>query len=281
MSELIAKIAAHQNLDQYREQHWDGSFEDYLGLVRKNPKVTRNAFQRVYDMMLSYGRMEYVDSKKKLVHYPFFDDAENDGADAVYGLDIPLMRLVNVFKSAALSYGTEKRVILLHGPVGSSKSTIARRMKKGLELYAQKPEGALYTFDWYLDDVKEDGSMKREHMPCPMHEEPLKLIPVEWRPRVLKELALGTDDAPVVVEGELCPACRFVFSQMMAKYKGDFNKVIEHVKVHRLILSEVFLQRTNQPNDRLFARFHRTGNCMFMGCSLNNCCLNEIMSPDH
>ena len=238
MSELIAKIAAYQDLEQYREQHWEGTFDEYLGLVRKNPKATRNAFQRVYDMILSHGRVEYVDSKKKIVHYPFFDDLENDGIDGVYGLDIPLMRLVNVFKSAALSYGTEKRVILLHGPVGSSKSTIARRLKKGLEQYSATADGGLYTFDWYLDDVKDDGTLKREHMPCPMHEEPLRLIPVEWRPKAIDELKLGNDETRVNVQGELCPACRFVFNTMMQKYKGDFSKVIQHVKVRRLILSE-------------------------------------------
>ncbi|MBN1959305.1 MAG: serine protein kinase [Deltaproteobacteria bacterium] len=238
MSELIAKIAAYQDLEQYRDQHWEGTFEEYLQIIRKNPQVTRNAFQRVYDMILSYGRNEYVDSKKKVVHYPFFDDLENDGVDGVYGLDIPLMRLVNVFKSAALSYGTEKRVILLHGPVGSSKSTIARRLKKGLEQYSQSSAGALFTFDWYLDEIREDGSTKREHMPCPMNEEPLRLIPLEWRTNAITELDLGNKEFLVNVQGELCPACRYVFSNLMKRYKGDFSKVIEHVKVRRLILSE-------------------------------------------
>ena len=61
--------------------------------------------------------------------------------DAIYGLDIPLMRLVNIFKSAAKRYGTERRVILLHGPVGSSKSTIARLLKNGLERYSRTAGG--------------------------------------------------------------------------------------------------------------------------------------------
>ena len=55
---------------------------------------------------------------------------------------------MNVLKSAAQGYGPEKRVILLHGPVGSSKSTIARLLKKGIEDYSRTPDGALYTFDW-------------------------------------------------------------------------------------------------------------------------------------
>ena len=141
MASLVEKIAKFHDMQEFRSHHWTGTFEEYLELVKQNPKITRNAYERIYDMIMSYGREEYIDAKKKLVHYPFFDDPDNDGADGVYGLDIPLMRLVNVFKSAAYGYGTEKRVILLHGPVGSSKSTIARLLKKGLEAYSKKRGG--------------------------------------------------------------------------------------------------------------------------------------------
>ena len=83
-------------------------------------------------MVIRYGTEEYTDSKKKLVRYNFFKDEIDGGKDGVFGLDIPLMRLVNVLKAAAQGYGPEKRIILLHGPVGSSKSTIVRLLKKGL-----------------------------------------------------------------------------------------------------------------------------------------------------
>ena len=85
-------------------------------------------------------------------------------------------------------YGTERRVLLLHGPVGSAKSTVVRRLKKGLERYTHRSEGKLFTFDWYIDQVRDDGTEFREHMPCPMHEEPLHLIPPELRYTVLNEL---------------------------------------------------------------------------------------------
>ena len=48
--------------------------------------------------------------------------------------------------------GSERRVLLLHGPVGSSKSTIARLLKQGLERYSRTEEGALYTFGWKEED---------------------------------------------------------------------------------------------------------------------------------
>ncbi len=234
MSEL-AKIASYQNVTQYKEHNWTGTFSDYLDIVRRTPQVTRNAFQRMFDMIMSYGREEYIDSKKKLVHYPFFDDPDNNGADAIYGLDIPLMRLVNVFKSAALGYGTERRVILLHGPVGSSKSTIARLLKKGFEAYSRKPEGALYSFDWDYEEERE-GVVHQVHAPCPMNEDPLNLIPRDWRASALNDLGVNT--AAVFLGKELCPHCRFIYRDLMARHEGNIEKVLERIKVRRLLLSE-------------------------------------------
>ena len=231
MGNLIDKVAAFHDVVEYKEHHWTGTFDDYLELVKENPRVTRNAFQRIYDMIMSYGKEEYVDAKKKLVHYKFFDDADNFGQDAVYGLDIPLMRLVNVFKSAALGYGTEKRVILLHGPVGSSKSTIARLLKKGLESYSKKPEGALYTYEWIDLPFGEDPVM-----PSPINEEPLHLIPQAFRAEALS--GVGIDPSTVTLTGELNPACRFVMRKLMEHYNGELSKVLSHVRVKRLILSE-------------------------------------------
>ena len=86
--DLTSKIAAMQNFREYEELNWTGSFEDYLKIVRENPKVTRTAFQRVYDMILSYGQEEYIDNKKKLIRYNFFRDEQHGGRDAV-----PLLRV--------------------------------------------------------------------------------------------------------------------------------------------------------------------------------------------
>jgi len=238
MAKLVDKISTFQDIKEYKDLHWEGDFEDYLEIVRKDPQVTRNAFQRVYDMIISFGREEYVDSKKKLVHYPFFDDPFSDGADAIYGLDIPLMRLVNVFKSAAFGYGTEKRVILLHGPVGSSKSTIARLLKKGLEHYSRSQDGRLFTFEWHLSEELLHISGGHPVLPDPMHEDPFKIIPQEYRESMYKEL--NTKDAvyPFSVRGDLNPASRFIHRLLMEHYKGDLAKTLEHVRVRRLIISE-------------------------------------------
>jgi serine protein kinase len=236
---MVGLIASMHNRKDYQDLNWEGTFEDYLRIVKENPKVTRTAYQRMYDMIVSHGREEYIDNKKKLTRYPFFRDEASGGKDAVFGLDIPLMRLVNAFKSAAAGYGTERRIILLHGPVGSAKSTIARLLKKGIEAYSRTTEGALYTYDWRMtkDTVHLTGGS--EVFPCPMHEEPLRLIPAEFRQKFLNDMRLtGWDDGPLRLDGDLNPACRFIFRSLMSHYKGDVAKVLGHIRVRRMVLSE-------------------------------------------
>src|SRR5262252_648213 len=236
---MVQRIAAMQDYERYRDLAWEGSFEEYLGIIRERPQVTRNSFQRVYDMVISYGTEEYIDNKKKLVRYNFFRDEIDEGKDAIFGLDIPLMRLMNVLKAAAEGYGPEKRVILLHGPVGSSKSTIARLLKKGLEAYSRTPEGALYTFKWVKLGETGLASGSADEFESPMHEEPLRLIPLDWRARAIDELKLSNEQFRVRVEGDLDPASRFIFQGLMHQYKGDWSKVVgNHIRCKRLLLSE-------------------------------------------
>ena len=142
---LLRMVGELQDQKQFQELNWTGSFQDYLDLVATNPRAARNAFERIYDMIMEYGTEEFMDAKKRLIRYKFFSDRSFDHEDAIFGLEISLMRLVNFFKAAAHGYGTDRRVLLLHGPVGSSKSTIVRRLKKGLELYSRTEAGTCPT----------------------------------------------------------------------------------------------------------------------------------------
>ncbi|MFZ3230394.1 MAG: serine protein kinase [Pseudobdellovibrio sp.] len=221
--------------------HWSGTFQEYLDLVKAKPKLSRNAYQRMFDMVVESGTEEYIDFKKQIIRYKFFDDKENNGKDAVFGLDVQLMKLVNVLKAAALGYGTEKRVILLHGPVGSAKSTICRRLKKGLEAYSRTDQGALFTFEWVDEHGKLDGLLGKDVkvFPSPMNEEPLLLIPDEMRAQVCEEINRSQDgEFRVKIVGELCPPSRFIFKNLMEKYNGDLMKVLSHVRVKRMFISE-------------------------------------------
>ncbi len=232
--EIISLVGEQQDLEQFRRKTWMGSFEEYLDLVRDRPEVTRNAFERVYDMIMSYGAETYEEGRQQKTRYRFFTDPDESGRDAVYGLDETLQALVNAFKSAAKGYGIEKRVLLLHGPVGSSKSTIARLLKRGLEHYTASEQGALFTLGWV--DIEDPNQV---HW-CPMHEEPLHLIPERFRGEVSARLnaGRGAEDYPVKIRGELCPFCRYVYAERLKLYGGDWTRVVQDVRVKRLILSE-------------------------------------------
>lgn len=237
--DLLGKL---QNPKQFQELNWTGTFEHYLDIVSRSPTVTRNAFQRVYDMIMSYGTEEFVDAKKRLIRYKFFSDESFDGEDAIFGLEVPLMRLVNFFKSAAQGYGTEKRVLLLHGPVGSAKSTIVRRIKRGIEHYTRTDDGALYTYDWYLGDIadiEENRVRESDWEACPMREEPLHLIPDDMRSEFLARMNEHKNpEKYIYIHGDLCPVCRYNYRDLMRRYDGDWTQMIRHVRVRRLVFSE-------------------------------------------
>ncbi len=112
-SELITLIGSRQNLDDYQKKHWTGSFSEYLDIVQRDPKVTRTAYQRIYDMIISHGTEEVAVNKEKTLRYKFFEDPENGGQDAIFGLERTLVNFVNILMSAANGYGTERRVLLL------------------------------------------------------------------------------------------------------------------------------------------------------------------------
>jgi len=231
VSRLLQALADAQDASQYKALTWEGSFDEYLDIVRENPHMAGTAYQRLYDMILSYGTEEYTENKEPITRYRFFSDPFDNGRDAVFGLDRALMQLVQFFKSAARGYGTEKRVLLLHGPVGSAKSTIVRLLKKGLEAYSKTDKGALYTFEWRQDGVA--------HLPCPMNEDPMHLVPTESRSQLE---ALINDGRPetehVFIRGDLCPMCRFLFREEMKHAEGNWLKVLDKVTVRRLVLSE-------------------------------------------
>ncbi|MFT5286811.1 MAG: serine protein kinase [Planctomycetota bacterium] len=208
---------------------WSGSFQDYLDLAESNPAVIRNAWQRMLDMIEYYGFEEPHDSEGPR-RWKLFGDPFDGGRDAVFGLDEPLDQFVQSIRAGARGLGPERRILLLHGPVGSSKSTIARMIKRGLEAYSRTPEGALYSFVWDVDG---------EQVTSPMHQDPIFLVPDGAREELEDRLNQDWDRKyKLSVEGELDPVSRYYFSLLNERYDGDWAKVLEHVHVKRIVLSE-------------------------------------------
>ena len=111
-------------------------------------------------------------------------------------------------------------------------------LKKGLENYSRADVGKCYSYSWRLPRLA-NGDEGEHYLECPMHEEPLLLIPREARQDVLDSINEKLPDGRKIrLYGEICPFCRKVQADLMEMYDGEWKKVIEHVKVKRLILSE-------------------------------------------
>jgi len=188
-------------LEEYRKEEeklaWQGTFRQYLDLAISNPTVAQLSHARIYNMIVHAGIGEDELGRKD---YKFFS------AD-LYGLNKTLEQLVEYFSSAAKRLEVRKRILLLMGPVGGGKSTIVTLLKRGLEAYSRTDEGALYGIKG-----------------CPMHEEPLHLVPERLRADLYKSYGL-------YIEGDLCPHCQ----QML---RDEYQGRVEDVLVERVVLSE-------------------------------------------
>jgi serine protein kinase len=226
---LYDLVRTDAETQRFRELSWEGSFQEYLELLGEQPLAARNAWQRLYDMVRSHG-WEDPETPGAPRRWKLFSDPLGGGRDGVFGLDGPIDQLVRTLRAGACGFGPERRVILLHGPVGSAKSTIARILKRGLEAYSHTPEGALYTFSWHVDG---------EVIDSPMHQEPLLLVPEGSREALLARMnARARAEYALGVEGELDPVSRYYYQLLMERHDGDWAKVVSHVRVRRLVLSE-------------------------------------------
>ncbi|PSQ58083.1 serine protein kinase PrkA [Halobacteriales archaeon SW_7_71_33] len=232
------------------------SFEWYLDELYDDPTVARNANQRVADMFDYYGT-EY-DEEDGVVEYRLAsEDPLNDGENTFYGRVIheAIHEFVNKVKSGARRLGPERRIKLLLGPVGSGKSHFDRQIRKYFEDYTMREEGRMYTFRWVdLCSVVDDQDPADDTVRSPMNQDPLVLLPVEQRERVVEGLNEELD-APYTVRNEqsLDPESELYMDRLLAHYDDDLKAVLEnHVEVVRLIADENKRQalETFEPKDK-------------------------------
>ncbi len=239
---LLSALPGKERLAEFFEEL---SYEDYLNAVAKNPKLARTSYERMHDMLMEYGTRKYIHFKEEMTHYNFFDDPIFKGKNALFGLDKNLMQLTNFYKAAAERRGHERRILLLVGPVASGKSTVLDLLKGGYENYSKTDKGKLYSLFWKIAPDDEEGlnilgsvsKYEQYRIKCPIHEEPLRLIPQDGG---LREEVIKNIGWPMEIEGSACPLCRYYFQRFLERYQGDWQKVLrEHVGVYRLILSEM------------------------------------------
>jgi serine protein kinase len=232
------------------------SFGWYLDEVYDNPRIARNAHQRVADMFDHYGT-EYDEDAGVVEYLMASDDPVHDGENVFYGREVheAIHEFVNKVKSGARGLGPEKRIKLLLGPVGSGKSHFDWMVRRYFEDYTMTDAGRMYTFRWTnLTDVIRGQDPADDTVESPMHQDPLVLLPQGQRDQVIKRLNESLD-APYTIRNErsLDPASEFYMDRLLAAYDDDLRQVIEnHVEIIRLVASENKRQcvETFEPKDK-------------------------------
>ena len=232
------------------------SFEWYLDAIYDDPKITRNAHQRVADMFDHYGT-EYDEDTGTVEYRLASEDPLGDGENTFYGREIhrAIHEFVNKVKSGARGLGPDRRIKLLLGPVGSGKSAFDAQLRRYFEDYTRREEGRMYTFRWTdLCEVIPDQDPADDVVRSPMNQDPLVLLPLEQRQQVIDALNERLD-APYTIRNEqsLDPASGFYMDRLLAHYDDDLQAVLEnHVEVIRVVADENKRQaiETFEPKDK-------------------------------
>ena len=249
------------------------SFREYLTLVQENPRRhTRDAGRYLKDCMDSFGSYEVQRPAGTRKRWKIFDlelGRENSGHQAELKLrdrlagqeaaQASFYRILDGFERE----GRANRLVLMHGPNGSAKSTFVACLMRGLEAYSDADEGALYRFSWIFPRAHEGGGIgfttaadelgqsdTFAHLPddriiaklqSSVREHPLLLLPRDVRQQLIArayETANVQEAAPDWVwTGQLARKNQQIFQALLTAYRGDLERVLAHIQVERFYMS--------------------------------------------
>ncbi len=255
--------------DDFKRNRRVMSFGEYLSVVVAEPKrQLRSATQYIVDCFDHYGASKVKYPWGEVRRFHLFDSPFAEGEDQLFGQEHVQNEVYGTLRSFVRD-GRPNKLILLHGPNGSAKSTFIRCLGRGLEHYSTLDEGALYRFSWifpaakstkgglgfgskdgdiesmdsfaYLPDDRVDARIGDE-----LRDHPLLLIPLEERHKLINKLELGAgalapDDRFNVGDylrgGSLSPKNRAIYDALLASYHGDYIQVLRHIRIERFEIS--------------------------------------------
>ncbi|MEZ4269050.1 MAG: serine protein kinase PrkA [Myxococcota bacterium] len=246
------------------------SFDEYIALFSAEPvRHTRTAAGYLRDCVDHYGSYEVARPGGGTTRYGLFDCPwEKDRDDAVrhrvVGHEEAQQRFYRLLVNF-LREGRVTRLVLLHGPNGSAKSSFIRCLADGLEQYSRTDEGAIYRFNWvfpsnrlskkrlgfgegeaagpiesfaHLDETDIDARLQSD-----LRDHPLLVLPRDKRARLFDAMREDGRLPPALelgnylAEGDLSPRSRAIADALLNAYHGDFQRVMQHVQVERFYFS--------------------------------------------
>ncbi|MBW2731045.1 MAG: serine protein kinase PrkA [Deltaproteobacteria bacterium] len=249
--------------DHFSENKRVLTFAEYLSLVEAQPRChLRNSAQYLLDMFDFYGSEEIPHPTGPRRRFHLFDAPWQPHPRRLVGQE-GVQNAIYRILSNFTRQGTVDRVILLHGPNGSSKSTVTDCIARAMEDYSTGDEGALYSFNWVFPSQSVDrsgigfSSERREtkadesyahldedvidaRLPSEQRDHPLLLIPKELRQELIADLVKKVDGftpSRYLLEGNLCHRSKKIYEALLGAYEGDYLRVLRHVQVERFYVS--------------------------------------------
>lgn len=232
------------------------SFHQYLRMIEANPRLHfRGSAQYIVDTFDYFGKngdrfkifdMDFDDPRYKVIN-------QNEVQNEIY-------RSLQGF----VREGINNKLILLHGPNGSAKSSIINCISRGMEQYSRTTEGALYRFNWIFPvDKITKGSLglgarsgaKEEldtyaflneddiaaKIPCELKDHPILILPMHARRELFDQIQKKNKDfypPEYLTRGSLSHKSNQIYEALLIAYKGDLKKVLMHVQVERFYVSK-------------------------------------------
>jgi predicted Ser/Thr protein kinase len=253
------------------------SYDEYVQAFIEAPRRhARSSAQYLRDVLDHFGSEERETPVGRVRRWRLFDLPFEPEARAlrVAGheeVQAALYRTIGTFVRA----GRVDKLVLLHGPNGSAKSSLVTALVRGMEAYSRTPEGAQYRYHWVFPSERKlrggglgfgpraeggelpsfahlDGEALDARLTCPMKDHPLLLVPREERRRLLEEHCRPTSRdgagetdfvlSDYLLDAEPCHLCRQVHDALLGAYHGDWLKVLRHVQVERFYVSARYQQ---------------------------------------
>lgn len=273
-TEVLESIS-HKTKLEFSEKKHVLSFDEYLDTFFANPaRLLRNSAMYMRDMFDTFGIVE-KDPENPLSkrHYKLFDRPWAQNKPAIVGQEDCHDHIYRVIEQF-VRQGRVDKLILLHGPNGSSKSSTAEAIEHALEEYSKTDEGAVYRFNWIFpieklgfeglnaaskeigfignrpskQNLKSFAHLTEDETACKlvseMKENPIFLLPMPDRADIVKkalEREGGYNKPPEVplhiLESGLSSKSKKIFDALLVAYNGDLEKVLQHVQVERFYYS--------------------------------------------
>jgi predicted Ser/Thr protein kinase len=287
-------------IDQSVKKEFDANrrilgFDEYLVLLAENPeRHARGSAQYMVDMMDHFGTAPLPQNESsnatghQLRRFKLFDFPVDGIAARVVGQEQVQNQIYRAVRAFARQ-GLNNKLVLLHGPNGSAKSSMIHAIMGGFERYSKTAEGSLYTFNWVFpierytragmgintyspqkESVTTYSRLPDEEItariPCDMKDHPLLIIPQEQRLSFLEKL-VGSERAQelwsrlptYLTRGDLCHRCRQIYDALLNTNGGDFKKILMYIQVERLYFGRRYRRGlvTIEPQLHVDAQYHQ------------------------